>query len=99
MNEDQLYDAAEREMDLYRAEITRITAERDRLAAAVDALTKVAAAHGRVMFAAGIDIRRGEPGAARRLLGEHLGVWDGLPWDGTETGAQYLEHGRDGMPS
>ncbi len=30
MNEDQLYDAAEREMDLYRAEITRITAERDK---------------------------------------------------------------------
>lgn len=29
MNEDQLYDAAEREMDLYRAEITRITAARD----------------------------------------------------------------------
>lgn len=29
MNEDQLYDAAECEMDLYRAEITRITAQRD----------------------------------------------------------------------
>ena len=29
MNEDQLYDAAEREMDLYRDEIARITAERD----------------------------------------------------------------------
>lgn len=29
MNEDQQYDAAEREMDLYRAEITRITAQRD----------------------------------------------------------------------
>lgn len=27
MSEDQLYDAAEREMDLYRAEITRITAK------------------------------------------------------------------------
>ena len=31
MNEDQIYDAAEREMDLYRGEITRITAERDTL--------------------------------------------------------------------
>ena len=31
MNEDELYDAAEREMDLCRAEITRITAERDQL--------------------------------------------------------------------
>lgn len=30
MNEDQMYDAAEREVDLYRAEITRITAERDK---------------------------------------------------------------------
>jgi acetolactate synthase small subunit len=32
VNDDQLHDAAEREMDLYRAEITRVTAERDRLA-------------------------------------------------------------------
>lgn len=62
------------------------------LVAAVDALTKVTRAHERVMFAAGIDIRRGQPGAARVLLGEQLGGSDGMPpWDGTETGAQYLE--------
>lgn len=29
MNEDQIIDAAEREMDLYRAEVARITAQRD----------------------------------------------------------------------
>ena len=29
MTEDQLYDAAEREMDLYRAEMTRVQAARD----------------------------------------------------------------------
>ena len=34
MNEDQLYDAAEREMDLYRDEITRLQAEIDRERAA-----------------------------------------------------------------
>ena len=40
MNEDQMYDAAEREMDLCRAEITRITAERDQLR---DAMASLAA--------------------------------------------------------
>lgn len=34
MNEDQVYDAAEREMDIYRAQVTRITRERDESRAA-----------------------------------------------------------------
>jgi hypothetical protein len=36
VNEDQLHDAAEREMDLYRAEVTRISAERDEARAGRD---------------------------------------------------------------
>lgn len=38
MNEDQIIDAAEREMDLYRSEITRITGQRDKLHAAIGQL-------------------------------------------------------------
>ena len=63
--------------------------------AALDALEKVVASHERVMYAAVIDIRRGQPGAARRLLGEQLDGWDGPEWDGTETGAEYLDRTRE----
>jgi hypothetical protein len=66
------------------------------LAAAMAALTRVAASHERVMYAAAIDIRHGQPGAARRLLGDQLDGWDGPGWDGTETGTQYLERTREG---
>jgi hypothetical protein len=66
------------------------------LAGAMAALIKVVASHERVMYAAAIDIRHGQPGAARRLLGEQLDGWDGPQWDGTETGAQYLERTREG---
>jgi hypothetical protein len=49
-------------------------------------------AHERVMFAAWIDLRRGDPDAARQLLNEqlegHCDV-DGPEWSG-ETGAQWL---------
>jgi len=38
VNEDQLYDAAEREMDLYRAEIERITDQRNRCSDTADRL-------------------------------------------------------------
>lgn len=38
MTDGQVYDAAEREMDLYRAEVTRITAERNDLAEQYDKL-------------------------------------------------------------
>jgi hypothetical protein len=65
-------------------------------AAALAALTRVTEGHERVMYAAAIDIGRGQPGEARRLLGEELDGWDGPWWDGTETGAQYLERTREG---
>lgn len=65
-------------------------------AAAMASLTKVVTSHERVMYAAAIDIRHGQPGEARRLLGEQLDGWDGPEWDGTETGAQYLERTREG---
>ena len=64
--------------------------------AALDALEKVVSSHERVMYAAAIDIRHGRPGTARRLLGEALDGWDGPQWDGTETGAEYLERTREG---
>ena len=35
MNEDQLIEAAEREMDLYRSEVARVTAQRDGAQAAL----------------------------------------------------------------
>lgn len=47
----------------------------------------------RVMFAAWVDIRRGDPDAALRLLGDHLeGACDidGPEWEAGETGAQWL---------
>jgi hypothetical protein len=66
------------------------------LAAAMDAIEKVVQSHERVMYAAAIDIRHGQPGEARRLLGERLDGWDGPQWDGTETGAQYLDRTREG---
>lgn len=67
--------------------------------AALDALEKVVSSHERVMYAALIDIRRGDPGAARQLLVEQLASadgppWNGPSWNGTGTGAEWLEQAR-----
>lgn len=64
-------------------------------AAAVDTLASAAESRERVMYAALIDIRRGNPGAAKLLLGLQLDGWEGTPWNGADTGAEYLERARD----
>jgi hypothetical protein len=62
--------------------------------AAAEAIEKVAESHERVLYAAWIDLRRGDPGAARQLLLEQLDGFDGPDWDGTETGAKWLERAK-----
>lgn len=61
----------------------------------VDALAKVATSHERVMNAARIDLMRGDPNAAGRLLLEQLDGFDGPEWDGRETGMKWLERTRN----
>jgi hypothetical protein len=41
VNEDRIYDAAEREMDLYRNEITRLTEQRQRVSDTADQLREL----------------------------------------------------------
>jgi hypothetical protein len=65
-------------------------------AAAVDMLEKVVSSHERVMYAATIDLIRGDPESALRMLDEQLDGWDGRPWNTAETGAQWLERTREG---
>jgi hypothetical protein len=67
--------------------------------AAVDALEKVVSSHERVMYAATIDLIRGDPESALRTLDEQLDGWDGAPWNAAETGAQWLERTRDKPPT
>jgi len=59
-----------------------------------EVLARIAANHERAMYAAWIDIHRGEPQAAAQTLSWQLDGWDGPKWDGTETGLQYLTRTR-----
>jgi hypothetical protein len=91
MNEDAVTGAAEREMDLYREEITRIRAERDRLAKLLGSLQRITTAWARGMYSARIDCVRGDVKAAIECLSEGLDGYDGTEWNGTETGAEWWE--------
>jgi hypothetical protein len=61
----------------------------ERIAAAAVAVAQEG--ETQLLTALWIDIRRGDPGAARRLLNHLLGPRAGATWTGTETGAAYLE--------
>jgi hypothetical protein len=63
---------------------------------AADALFKVVEGHERVMYAATIDLIWGKPESALRMLDEQLDGWAGRPWNGAETGTQWLERTREG---
>jgi hypothetical protein len=67
--------------------------------AALDALEKVVSSHERVMYAATIDLIRGDPESALRMLDEQLDGWDGAPWNTAETGAQWLKRTRNKPPT
>lgn len=63
--------------------------------AGMEAIHKIADAHERVMFAALIDLQRGDPAAAVHLLGLQLDGFDGKPANENETGMEYLNRMRD----
>ena len=64
------------------------------LAAQADAFEKLTDASARVMYAALIDLVRGDAAAAKLLLAEQTGGHDGPVWDGAETGLQYIKRAR-----
>ncbi len=59
-----------------------------------DTLAKIAGQHERVMVAAAIDLKRGDPAAAARLISWQLDGWEGPAWDGKQTGLQWLTETR-----
>lgn len=87
MSEDQLYDAAEREMDLYRREITRLTADGDRLRLRVADVTAALA----VTEAERNDLRQAldERNAQHKALLDEFGLIEGL--EGDQHGVAVLE--------
>lgn len=63
---------------------------------AVESLGKLADSHERVLYAASVDLARGDADAARALLWEQLDGFDWEPAGENETGMQYLNRMRDG---
>lgn len=62
---------------------------------ALDAVEGVAEGCERVLYAAAVDLARGDADAARALLWEQLDGFDGEPAVDSETGMQYLSRMRD----
>jgi hypothetical protein len=62
---------------------------------AIAAEAGVVESHERVMYAASVDLARGDADAARGLLWEQLDGFDGEPAGENETGMQYLNRMRD----
>jgi len=62
---------------------------------AMDALDKVIESHERAMYAASVDLRRGDPDAALHLLCLQLDGVEGEPANENETGMEYLNRMRD----
>lgn len=61
---------------------------------AVESLGKLADSHERVLYAVSVDLSRGDPDSARRLLWEQLDGFDGEPAGDSETGMQWLNRMR-----
>jgi len=77
------------------ARLNEATAENEKLAEEGRRLEKVVRSHARVMYAALVDVVHGDPGDASAMLTEQLDGYDGPQWNGTETGAEYLERARE----
>jgi hypothetical protein len=70
-------------------------ADLDQSAELARRLERVAESHARVMYAAFIDVRHGDPNDVDEMLAEQLdGFEPGDDWNGTETGIQWLERTR-----
>lgn len=72
-----------------------LTEERDKLAEGGLALIKVTSSQERSMHAALIDVVHGDSEDASTILTEALDGYDGPDWNGTETGAEWLERTRE----
>jgi predicted nucleic acid-binding Zn-ribbon protein len=95
-------DAWTRDVDAARAELATVAAERDKLRDSTRTFGSLAAMFIRGMYAAWIDAQRGDLAAVKGNLSEGCDGFEGTPWDGTETGQQWLERTQgesgDGTP-
>jgi hypothetical protein len=72
-------------------ELAKLRARLAQADALIGQLERITTAWTRGMYSAWIDCQRGDTKAATECLAEGLDGYDGLAWDGTETGAGWWE--------